>query len=231
MSESFVVPLESNPDVLNKFMKSIGVPDKYQLFDVYGLEEDTLAFLNKPVLAFILLFPCTENYENHRKQQDEEMKANPPKTPENLFYMKQYLHNACGTVALFHSILNNLDRITLEDGPLKSFYEKAKDLSPEERGKLLETDEGIISIHQKIAQEGQTEAPPANSDVLFHYVALTKVGDELFELDGGKCGAVSHGSTSDETFLTDAAIVCKKFMSRDEKELRFSFMAIAAAEN
>jgi ubiquitin carboxyl-terminal hydrolase L3 len=97
-------------------MKSIGVSDKFQLFDVYGLEEDTLAFLNKPVLAFILLFPCTENYENHRKQQDEKLKENPPKTPENLFYMKQYLHNACGTVALFHSILNNLDRITLEVG-------------------------------------------------------------------------------------------------------------------
>lgn len=95
-------------------MKSIGVSDKYQLFDVIGLDDDTLAFLNKPVLAFILLFPCTENYENHRKQQDEELKANPHKIPDNLFYMKQYLHNACGTVALFHSILNNLDRITLD---------------------------------------------------------------------------------------------------------------------
>jgi len=95
-------------------MKAIGVSEKHQLVDVYGLEEDTLGFLNKPVLAFILLFPCTENYENHRRTQDEDLKQNPPQLPENLFYMKQYLHNACGTVALFHSILNNLDRITLE---------------------------------------------------------------------------------------------------------------------
>lgn len=114
---------------------------------------------------------------------------------------------------------------------MKSFYENAKGLTPEERGKLLEKDEGIIKIHQEIAQEGQTEAPPANSEVLFHYVALTKVGDEMFELDGGKHGAVSHGKTSDDSFLTDAAAVCKKFMARDEKEMRFSFMAIAAADN
>lgn len=114
---------------------------------------------------------------------------------------------------------------------MKSFYEKAKDMTPEERGKLLEKDEEIIKIHQEIAKEGQTEAPAAQSEVLFHFVALTKIGDELFELDGGKHSAVNHGKTSDDTFLTDAAAVCKKFMARDEKELRFSFMAISSAEN
>jgi ubiquitin carboxyl-terminal hydrolase L3 len=110
---------------------------------------------------------------------------------------------------------------------LKNYYEKAKDLSPEERGKLLEQDKDIIEIHQSLAVEGQTEAPEAESSVLFHFVALTKVGDELLELDGAKNFAISHGKTTDDSFPADAAAVCKKFMSRDEKELRFTVMAIA----
>lgn len=118
-----------------------------------------------------------------------------------------------------------------QDGALKSFYKKAKDLSPEERGKLLEQDKGIIEIHQNLAVTGQTAPPPADSNVLFHYVAFTNVGDELFELDGRKNFPVSHGKTTQETFLADAANVCKKFMKLDENEIRFSFMAIAAAES
>lgn len=100
--------------VLNKFLTSIGVSEKFQLVDVYGLDDGLLDGLNKPVLAFILLFPCTDNYEAHRREQDEQLKANPPKTPENLFYMKQYLHNACGTVALFHAVLNNMDQMEIK---------------------------------------------------------------------------------------------------------------------
>lgn len=210
-------------------MKQCGVSESYQLVDVYGLEEELLAMLPPNVKAFILLFPCTENYEKHRKQEDEELKGK--KVNSDLFYMRQYLHNACGTIALFHAVLNNLDSIEVKDGPLKAFYENAKGLTPEERGKLLEQDKDLIDIHQKIAREGQTAAPPEDEKVLFHYAALVKVGNELFELDGRKNFPVSHGETSDDSFKLDAAKVCKKFMERDEKEMRFTVMAIAAAGN
>lgn len=101
--------------VLNKFIAKIGVDsEKFKLVDVIGLEDDTLAFLPKPVLAFVLLFPCSENYEKHRKEEDEKLSADKPKVPEDLFYMKQYLNNACGSIALFHAILNNLDVIELK---------------------------------------------------------------------------------------------------------------------
>lgn len=211
-------------------MKKCGVSEEFQLIDVYGLDEVMLAMLPPKVKAFILLFPCTENYEAHKKQEDEELKDKQTVNPD-IFYMKQYLRNACGTIAIFHAILNNLQDIKVKEGALKSFYEKAKDLTPEERGKLLEKDQDIIDIHQSIAREGQTQAPSLNEKILFHYVALTAVNDELFEFDGCKSFPISHGSTSDDTFLTDAAAVCKKFMERNKDELRFTVMAIAAAEN
>lgn len=103
-------------------------------------------------------------------------------------------------------------------------------MSPEERGKLLEQDKDIIDIHQNMARDGQTNAPEPGSNVLFHYAALAIVDGELFELDGRKNHPISHGKSSPETFLSDAAAVCKKFMARDEKEMRFSFMAITGKD-
>ena len=39
--------------------------------------------------------------------------------PKSLFYMKQTISNACGTVALLHSVANNTDVINLKNGALK----------------------------------------------------------------------------------------------------------------
>lgn len=72
-------------------MKQCGVSEKYQLVDVYGLDEEMLAMLPK-VKALILLFPCTDNYEAHRALEDEELKGTQSANPD-LFYMRQYLHS------------------------------------------------------------------------------------------------------------------------------------------
>jgi ubiquitin carboxyl-terminal hydrolase L3 len=63
--------------------------EKSFVSDVLGLEEELLEMIPGPVKALILLFPCSPNYEAHRKQEDEELKNNAPKVPDDLFYMKQ----------------------------------------------------------------------------------------------------------------------------------------------
>lgn len=168
-------------------------------------------------------------YESHRSKENEALSGNPPKTPEKLFYMRQYVHNSCGTMALVHSIFNNLESVKLEDGSvIKSFYEKAKDLTPEERGKLLEQDKAFFEVHQDLASEGQTAPPPSDAKINNHFIAFVNVDDELFELDGRKNFPISHGSTKDDTFLSDAAKICKEFIARDPKEVNFTIMAYAA---
>lgn len=71
--------------------------------------------------AFIVQFVCIVSvwawcsrismfaqYEKHRSEEDTRLQASPPAgLPEDLFYMKQIIHNACGTIALVHSIANN----------------------------------------------------------------------------------------------------------------------------
>lgn len=134
-------------------------------------------------------------------------------------------------MALIHAIFNNLKSIELKDGSvIKNFYEKAKGLSPEERGKLLEKDATFIEVHQTLAAEGQTAAPPSDEKVNHHFIALTNVGGELFELDGSKNFPISHGETNEDSFLSDAVRVCKEFMARDPKEVNFTIMALANAQ-
>jgi ubiquitin carboxyl-terminal hydrolase L3 len=142
--------------------------------------------------------------------------------------MRQYIRNSCGTMALIHSVLNNLKVVDMKEGSvMKNFYEKAKDLSPEKRGKLLEQDKTFIEVHQALAAEGQTAAPASDEIVNKHFIALVNVAGELFELDGSKNFPITHGATSDEKFLFDSARVCKEFMNRDPKEVNYTIMAFA----
>lgn len=41
----------------------MGVPEKYNIVDVYGLDEDALAYVPRPVFALVLLFPCSEKVQ------------------------------------------------------------------------------------------------------------------------------------------------------------------------
>ncbi|XP_071446277.1 ubiquitin carboxyl-terminal hydrolase isozyme L3 [Hetaerina americana] len=219
------LPLESNPD----YLQSLGVPDNWQIVDVYGLDPELLSTIPQPVAAVLLLFPTSDKYEEHKSKEEENLKKSGDVFPENVYYLKQVVSNACGTIALIHSVANNTDKIDLKDGDLKRFLQESLTMNPEERGaKLLDAD-GIISTHKKVAQEGQTEAPDCNDPVNFHFVAFVHKDGHLYELDGRKSCPINHGKTSDETLLQDAAKVCREFMERDPDELHFTVVALTGA--
>ncbi|EDW03859.1 ubiquitin carboxyl-terminal hydrolase [Drosophila grimshawi] len=227
---SIWTPLESNPEVLTKYIHKLGVSPSWSVIDVIGLDDELLAMLPMPVKALVLLFPISQKYEEFCAEEKKRIMAGaePEKHPEDLFYMRQFTHNACGTVALIHSVANNKD-IDIADGVLKSFLDNGLALSPEERGHALEKDKAFTEDHQKLALEGQTDAA-AYEKVIHHFIALVNKEDTLYELDGRKSYPVSHGKTSAETFVRDAAKVCKEFMARDPDELRFTVLALAATE-
>jgi len=217
-------PLQSNPEILNTYLRRLGVPDDWNVVDVLGLDAELLEMVPKPVAALILLFPCSEKYEAHRLAEDEQLKQNPQEFPKDLFYMKQTIHNACGTCALIHAISNNKG-IHLQDGILKKYLNVARDLTAIERGILLEQDTSFMEEHENLSSEGPDDT---NREGLenHHFIALIEKDGELYELDGRKSLPIKHGPTSPETFLEDAAKVCKEFIARDPDELRFTVGAI-----
>ncbi|XP_026461609.1 ubiquitin carboxyl-terminal hydrolase-like [Ctenocephalides felis] len=220
------IPLESNPEVMTKYLHKLGVPNKWSIVDIYALEPDMLAWVPRPVLALILLFPCSAKYEEHRAAEDAKLTASPQEISKNLFYMKQTVHNACGTIALVHSVANNTDQIQLGDGVLKQFLEDSESADAQSRGNGLETCEGIMNAHKELAMEGQTNAPGLDEPVNHHFVALVHKDGHLYELDGRKSFPINHGTTTPNTFLEDAAKVCQGFMARDPDELRFTVVAL-----
>lgn len=226
------VPLESNPEVMTKFLHKLGVPKQWAIVDIYGLHEDLLALIPKPVLAVILLFPDNMKVgvkEDESTAKEEEAKTSETSEPGSVYHMKQFIPNACGTIALIHSVANNLDTINLQDGLLKEFLDATKDLSFSKRGEHLVYTQNIREMHEVSAQEGQTEAPGENVPVLYHFVALVHHNGVLYELDGRKPKPIEHGPTTPETLLEDAANVCKTYIMRDPDEVHFTMVALAAA--
>ena len=222
------LPIESNPEVMNSFLRKLGVPGDWEINDVFGLDPELLLMLPQPVLSLLLLFPITDNYESFAREQEATMKD--VAVSDKLYYMKQTISNACGTVALMHSVINssNSCQIHLSEGPLKRFIEATRDLSAEERAERLEADDDICGAHDEAAREGQTRAPDREDKVDYHFVCFVHVDGGLYELDGRKSGPILKGKCSPDTFLNEAAAACKEYMTRDPDNINFTIVALTA---
>eukprot|EP01117_Protostelium_nocturnum_P017260 TRINITY_DN7001_c0_g1_i2.p1 TRINITY_DN7001_c0_g1~~TRINITY_DN7001_c0_g1_i2.p1 ORF type:complete len:229 (+),score=77.27 TRINITY_DN7001_c0_g1_i2:112-798(+) len=221
MSDIRWLALESNPEVLNKYIQALGVSnDKYRFVDVWGTDPELLAMVPNPVIALLFLFPVTGEDEEDEDEQE---------ISENIWYMKQNIANACGTIAVIHALANNEEKFDLdESSPLYKFLLRTKRTSPDEKADALEKEEEISEAHENTANEGQTETPELDSAINLHFVAFVEKDGGLYELDGRLGEVVRHGSTTPETFLTDAAAICKKVMDRNPEENDFSMMALVA---
>lgn len=116
-----------------------------------------------------------------------------PTTKSNLHFTVPVILNV--TLIFFFVIIFS---ITLEDGILKSYLEAARDLTPEERGKLLEGDTAFTDAHKNLAAEGSDN--PRDGEY-HHFIALVEKDGELYELDGRKSFPIKHGPTTKESFL------------------------------
>ncbi|CAI5655478.1 ubiquitin carboxyl-terminal hydrolase isozyme L3 [Oreochromis niloticus] len=222
------LPLESNPEVMTKFVSCLGMKPTWQFGDVYGLDPELLSMVPRPVCAVLLLFPVTEKYEAFKQEEEEKLKDQPQEVSPDVYFIKQTIGNACGTIGLIHAVANNQAHLEFEpDSPLKKFLEQTSKMTPEERATFLEKDESIRVTHESSAQEGQTEAPSLDEKVNLHFIAFVNVGGHLYELDGRKPFPIAHGKTSEDTFLEDAVEVCKVFMARDPQEVRFTIIALS----
>ncbi|XP_069858913.1 ubiquitin carboxyl-terminal hydrolase isozyme L3 isoform X3 [Dipodomys merriami] len=158
------LPLEANPEVTNQFLKQLGLHPNWQFVDVYGMDPELLSMVPRPVCAVLLLFPITEKYEVFRTEEEEKIKSQGQDVTSSVYFMKQTISNACGTIGLIHAIANNKDKMNFESGStLKKFLEESVSMSPEERARYLENYDAIRVTHETSAHEGQTEYWGLNS--------------------------------------------------------------------
>ena len=224
-------PLESNPALINSYIRKLGYDTSlYEFVDVFSTEDWALDMIPQPVAAVMLLYPLTEN------QTKPEVTANDVVATEamqdKVWFTKQRIGNACGTIGLLHSLLNLPEPLRMFE--LGSWLEKySKDcpisLDPVQKAERLEQDDAIEEMHDAAtrSETNATDRGNVNDEVLTHFVALVCVEDRLYELDGRKAGPIDHGPTTQATLLKDAIKVVQTFMARDPNEMRFTMTAMA----
>ncbi|KAM4750814.1 ubiquitin carboxyl-terminal hydrolase isozyme L1 [Anableps anableps] len=205
-----------------QIMSKLGVSGSWRFVDILGLEGEPLTAVPKPCCALMLLFPLTQQHEAFRTQQADKVSGDP------VYFLKQTASNSCGTIALVHAVANNKAKMTFDSSSvLKIFLDETASMSPDARAKHLEGNKVICEAHNEVAKEGQCR--PDAEKVNFHFIAFVNVNGQLYEFDGKMNGPVSHGATKDETFVSDAAKVCRSFVEREKNEVRFSAVALCQA--
>ena len=106
---------QSNPEVMQKYVDSLGLSkaNSYAFTDVLSTEDWALAMVPQPVIAVLFLYPIKDKVEEYRKQEDEKIKAEGQVVSKEVYYMKQTVGNACGTVGLLHALANNRDKLII----------------------------------------------------------------------------------------------------------------------
>jgi len=213
--------LESNPEVMTNFLVDIGMSAEWSVVDLIGIDEDVLGFVPQPVAAVIFLYPSSVH---------DTTEEGDPSLNESVYFMRQVIRNACGTIALLHSVGNNLDQIQLRDGsPLKKYFESADSMNPLERGQELSKNLEIVKSHELHALQGQTTTPNLDEKIDNHFVALVERNGRIYRLNGSKNGPVDHGPSSPETFLYDAAAVCRQFIAKHPDCHNYTALAVLKA--
>ncbi|KAI0715987.1 cysteine proteinase [Cerioporus squamosus] len=237
-SSSRWVPLESNPEVLTQWAVKAGlIPTQAHFADIYGLDPELLGMVSQPVKAVILLFPITEDYEQKRREEDEQIAAQGQYAIDpTVFWMKQTISNACGTMALLHALINS-DVTFAPESPIEKFIDLCKDKTPLERAKILETTPLFANIHADAASGGQT-AVPTNLDTDLHFTCFVQAPSpptredgtpakqmRVLELDGRRAGPVDRGECKD--FLKDVAKIVKENYIAHTASMQFSLIALS----
>lgn len=229
-----VIPLEANPEIFNSLSYKLGLSPVLLFVDVYSLTDpDLLAFLPQPVLGLIMLFPITDKYEQYRKKEDK-IHANESK---EVHWFKQTIGNGCGLYALLHILANLPSDFIVKDLLLNALLLShiKKDSTLGEVATLVELLEQHVQLDSNYGIKGQTEAPPIDESVEFHFITYVKGSDQhIYELDGRRSGPVDLGlSNEDRNILSSSVLVDKIqfYMSETDEDQRnnFALMAIAPA--
>ena len=222
------LPLESNPDVFTQFAARAGCPlhrVNLEFCDVFGFDDELLMMLPGPAVACVLLFD-TKVFDAHRETQRASGRVQPTTEGIDLFYIKQFVGNACGTIAAVHSMLNAPECVAAmePDAPLAMFHAAARGVAAAEEGDdkakkaaeaggaLLAEAEGLHAASEDSAAGGQTEAPDLGANVDHHFVAFVRGNDgNLYELDGRRPdGPVNWGPVKDGDLMKSVAEVVKR---------------------
>jgi ubiquitin carboxyl-terminal hydrolase L3 len=97
---------------MNKLIHGLGLNKAIAFQDVFSIDDpELLAFVPRPALALLLIFPVSEVYEKSRHDEDEDKVEYTGSGPdEPVIWYRQTIGNACGLIGLLHAVSNGQAR-------------------------------------------------------------------------------------------------------------------------
>ena len=182
--------------MLNTFLLRMGVQG-VQFEDVWGLDSELLQMIPRPCWALCLLYPCAKVNKARREvfADDSRYEVN----PLDVFYLKQHdkAGNACGTIALIHSVANTPAATFSDESVLGNFISENRGKASDILGDALCDAQNIQEVSDNEAKGGETNTPARGEKVDNHFVSLVRCRRNdgnwhLCELDGRLKGMIDH---------------------------------------
>merc|ERR1711972_260150 len=128
----------------------------------------------QPCVALTLLYQTTDNLKQAKRDQKLALETNGQIVDPGIIYLRQYVGNACGTIASIHSLMNVAERMggISPETPVSKFMDSIKGKTPNEAGMMLADASDIHAASEGAAVGGQTAAPEADAKVGAHFIVF-----------------------------------------------------------
>ena len=209
--------IESDPGVFTELISGMGVQG-VQVEELFTLDVEELQSYD-PAYGLVFLFKW-------QKSGNQECL---PYVPENLFFARQVITNACATQAILSVLLNSAE-LAPNLGPiLTDFKEFTTGFGPEDTGEALSNCDPIREVHNSFARPDAfvMESKSGKKQDAFHFVGYVPVNGHLYELDGLQPGPIDHGEVGADTWKQHALqVIQDRISSYDLTELRFTLLVL-----
>ena len=85
--------------------------EHYLFFVFIGFDPELLGFVPRPVAAMIFLYPITDAAEQFRHEEEAALVKKEQDISPDVMFFKQTISNACGMMALIHSLANKKELV------------------------------------------------------------------------------------------------------------------------
>lgn len=210
---------ESDPGVFTELLKLLGTPmvmDELWTLDSSTLLHDPITSIS-PIQALVFLFKWTAD-----RERDEDAAGGGPRTggtydpafgEDGGFYAKQVVQNACATLAIVNA-LGNIPALEVGSA-LGNIFSFGVGMDSWTLGELLTSSSELREIHNSLSPPSAISLdglnlPKGEAEDAYHFVVYLPINGSLYELDGLKRDAVTHGSLNGGNWLEKALDVIQR---------------------
>jgi len=223
---------ESDPGVFTELLQLLGTP--LVMDEVYSLDAATLEQQSAlvPIQALIFLFKWIAELET---AEGDSLGGKVPKTGGTYehefagFFAKQVVNNSCATLAIINC-LGNIPGVPV--GPiLSNLFEFAPGMDPLTLGEALTSSTELRTIHNSLSPPNAVsldglDLPRGEAEDAYHFVVYLPVHGTLYELDGLKRAAVSHGAIEGSWIERAAEVISKRISMYPAGSIEFNLQSI-----